>query len=66
MKACLPPSLITPARAQEGPATPSECVIGYPPPTPPSRSLWPAIRWGLAMGATLASIGIVVATLLFL
>jgi hypothetical protein len=65
MKSCLPPTMFSPA--QEAPALPSECVIGYPPsPTPTKPSLGLTIGFGLAMGAVLASIGIAVATLLFL
>ena len=65
MKAALPPTMFTPA--QEAPTLPLECVIGYPPsPTPANPSLGRTIGFGLAMGAALASVGITVATLLFL
>lgn len=65
MKACPPPTMFTPAPHR--PALPLECVIGYPPsPAPTKPSLGRTIGWGLAMGAALASVGITVATLLFL
>lgn len=65
MKSALPPTMFTPA--QEAPAMPLECVIGHPPsPAPTKPSLGRTIGFGLAMGAALASVGITVATLLFL
>lgn len=65
MKFCPPPTMFSPA--QEAPTPPMECVIGYPPsPAPIKPSLGRIIGWGLAMGAALASVGIAVATLLFL
>ena len=65
MKSCLPPTMFSPA--QQSPALPLECVIGYPPsPAPTKPSLGRTIGWGLAMGAALASVGIAVATVLFL
>ena len=67
MKFCPPPTMFSPAPAQEAPALPLECVIGYPPsPAPIKPSLGRTIGWGLAMGAALASVGIAVSTLLFL
>lgn len=59
--------MFSPAPSQEAPDLPLECVIGYPPPPAPATpSLGRTIGFGLAMGAALASVGIAVATLLFL
>lgn len=67
MKSCPPPTMFSPAPAQEAPALPLECVIGYPPsPAPTTPSLGRTIGFGLAMGAALAAVGITIATLLFL